>query len=214
MRLRYVRQSERTTARDAVQYKRLIYPYYRVIITEHEQRWACWLCTTPSKHMANVINKGTTSVKVHKFCAPVNKSMSEISKCFHYFSCNPWRTQWFQYARSRKQRVGWKFNFQSNVLCWLVVKLKQKILSWTRNWTRPYSFTCYCATITLSRPTSLSGCKHEIPYHYWSFKYMNACLYGRNNHRFCGPEVTKDWPKEINSTLDQQLSWMAQLVEY
>ena len=25
--------------------------------------------------------------------------------------------------------------------------------------------------------TSLRGRKHEIFFHYWSFKYMNACLY-------------------------------------
>ena len=34
----------------------------------------------------------------------------------------------------------WKFNYQSNVLCWLVVKFKEKeIISWT--WTRTSSFT-------------------------------------------------------------------------
>ena len=33
----------------------------------------------------NVINKGATILKVHKYCAPVNKAMSEISNCCHYF---------------------------------------------------------------------------------------------------------------------------------
>ena len=34
----------------------------------------------------------------------------------------------------------------------------------------------------------------------------------RNNHRVCGPEVRKNWLKEINSIMDLYLSWIAQLV--
>ena len=36
-----------------------------------------------------VINKGATILKVHKCCTPVNKAMSEISDCYHYFLFNP-----------------------------------------------------------------------------------------------------------------------------
>ena len=36
-----------------------------------------------------VINKGETILKVHKCCNPVNKAMSEISNCCHYFLTNP-----------------------------------------------------------------------------------------------------------------------------
>ena len=36
----------------------------------------------------NVINKGSTILKVHKCCASVNKSMTEISNCCHYFLSN------------------------------------------------------------------------------------------------------------------------------
>ena len=35
-----------------------------------------------------MINKGATILKVHKCCTPVNKAMSEISNCCHYFSSN------------------------------------------------------------------------------------------------------------------------------
>ena len=50
MRLPSLRQSERTTASDPVQHKRRIYPCYRAVDTEHQQRWTRWWCTTPSKH--------------------------------------------------------------------------------------------------------------------------------------------------------------------
>ena len=49
MRLRSLRQSERTTARDPVQHKRWTYPCYMAVNTEHQQRWTRWWCTTPSK---------------------------------------------------------------------------------------------------------------------------------------------------------------------
>ena len=39
MRLRSLCQSERTTARDAVQHKKWTYPCYRVVNMEHQQRW-------------------------------------------------------------------------------------------------------------------------------------------------------------------------------
>ena len=35
-----------------------------------------------------VINNGATILKVHKCCIPVNKAMSEISNCCHYFLSN------------------------------------------------------------------------------------------------------------------------------
>ena len=49
--LRSLRQSERTTARDTVQHMRWTYPCYRVVKTEHQQRWTRWLYRTPSKHL-------------------------------------------------------------------------------------------------------------------------------------------------------------------
>ena len=52
MRLRSLRQSERTTARDPVQHKRWTYPCYRAVNTEHKVRWMHWWCTTPSRHLA------------------------------------------------------------------------------------------------------------------------------------------------------------------
>ena len=51
MRLRSLRESEITTARDPVQQKRWTHPYYRAVKTEHQQRWTLWWCTTPSKHV-------------------------------------------------------------------------------------------------------------------------------------------------------------------
>ena len=48
-----------------------------------------WWYTMPSKHLAKVINKGVTILKVHKCCTPVNKAMSEISNWCHYFLSNP-----------------------------------------------------------------------------------------------------------------------------
>ena len=41
------------------------------------------------KTFGKVINKGGTILKVHECCIPVNKSMSEISNCYHYLSSNP-----------------------------------------------------------------------------------------------------------------------------
>ena len=52
MRLRSLRQSERTTVRDPVQHKRWTYPCYRAVNTEHQQRWTRWWCMTLSKHLA------------------------------------------------------------------------------------------------------------------------------------------------------------------
>ena len=52
MRLRSLRQSERTTARDPVQHKRWIYPWYRAVNIELKQRWTHWWFMTPSKHFA------------------------------------------------------------------------------------------------------------------------------------------------------------------
>ena len=52
MRLWYLCQSERTTARDPVQHKRWTYPCYRAVNMEYHQRWTNWCCTMPSKHLA------------------------------------------------------------------------------------------------------------------------------------------------------------------
>ena len=40
-------------------------------------------------HLPNIWEKVTTILKVHKCCTPVNKAMSEISNCCHYFLSNP-----------------------------------------------------------------------------------------------------------------------------
>ena len=52
LRLRFLRQSERTTARDSVQHKRWTYPCYRAVNTEHQQKCTYRWCTTPYKHFA------------------------------------------------------------------------------------------------------------------------------------------------------------------
>ena len=85
MRLRYHRRSEGTTARDPVQHKRWTYTCYSAVNTEHQQRWKRWWCTTPIKHLTKVTNRGTTILMVHKFCTPINKLISKISNCCHYF---------------------------------------------------------------------------------------------------------------------------------
>ena len=52
MQLWSLHQSERTTARDPVQHKRWTYPCHKAVNTEYQQRWTCWWCMTPSKHLA------------------------------------------------------------------------------------------------------------------------------------------------------------------
>ena len=54
MRLQSLRQSERITMRDLVQYKKWTYPCYRAVNTEHPELWTGWWCTTPSKHWRNI----------------------------------------------------------------------------------------------------------------------------------------------------------------
>ena len=76
MRLRSLHQSERTTARDPVQYKRWTYPCYKAVNREHQQRWTRWWCTRHSKHLAGG-DKWGTILKVRKCCTPVNKAISE-----------------------------------------------------------------------------------------------------------------------------------------
>ena len=39
LRLRFLRQSERTTTRDPIQHNILFYPCYRMVNKEHQQRW-------------------------------------------------------------------------------------------------------------------------------------------------------------------------------
>ena len=51
MRLRSLRQSERTAAWDPVRHKRWTYMCCRADNTEHQQRWTRWWCTTSSKHL-------------------------------------------------------------------------------------------------------------------------------------------------------------------
>ena len=48
----------KNTARGPVQHKIWTYPCYRAVNTEHQQRCTRWWCTTPSKHLGKVINKG------------------------------------------------------------------------------------------------------------------------------------------------------------
>ena len=66
-----LRQNERTIVRYPVQHKRWTYPCYRAVYTELQRRWTR--------------KRGATILKVHKCCTPVNKAMSEISNCCHYF---------------------------------------------------------------------------------------------------------------------------------
>ena len=58
MRLRSLRQTERTTARDSVHHKRWTYPFYRAVHMEHQQWWVRWWCTTYSKHWQKMRKKG------------------------------------------------------------------------------------------------------------------------------------------------------------
>ena len=39
--------------------------------------------------MTKIINKGATILKVLKCCTPVNRVMSEVLNCGHYFLSNP-----------------------------------------------------------------------------------------------------------------------------
>ena len=66
MRLQSLDQSERTTTRDPVQHKRWTYLCYRTVNTEHQQRWTRWWCTTPSKHLKKVINKGVAILNCYQ----------------------------------------------------------------------------------------------------------------------------------------------------
>ena len=78
-----------------------------------------------------------------------------------------------------------KFNYQRNALCWLAVKFeREKFYSGPGIEPGPLAL---CAIVLLLRHPgqlliqveliSLSGRKHKIFFHYWSFKYMNAYLY-------------------------------------
>ena len=58
IRLRSLRQNERTTARGPVLHKRWTYPCYRAVNMEHQQRWTRWWCTTPPNIWQKLINKG------------------------------------------------------------------------------------------------------------------------------------------------------------
>ena len=50
-------------------------------------------CIDGVRHLPNiwqkVINKGRDYIEVHKCCTPVNKAMTEILNCCHYFLSNP-----------------------------------------------------------------------------------------------------------------------------
>ena len=80
MRLRSLRQSQSTTAGDPVQHNRWAYQCYRVVNAEHCERLTRLWCTT-----LMVINKGGAILKIHKWCIPVNKAMTKIFNCCHYF---------------------------------------------------------------------------------------------------------------------------------
>ena len=98
-----------------VQHKRWTYPCCRAINTKHQQRWARWWCTTPSKRLAKVINKGATILKVglHKCCTPVNKAMSEILNYCHYFLSNPCRPIYLAFVK------GWiPGTNRERLICW------------------------------------------------------------------------------------------------
>ena len=58
MQLQSLRQSERTTARDSVQHTRWTYPCYRVVSTEHQQRWRTEGVGRLPNIWQMVINKG------------------------------------------------------------------------------------------------------------------------------------------------------------
>ena len=92
MQLRSLCQSERM--RDSVQHKIWTYPYYRAVNTEHQQRWTRWWCMTSSKHLPKSDKWGRTVLKLRKCCTPVNKAMSEISNCRHFFLSNLCEFRW------------------------------------------------------------------------------------------------------------------------
>ena len=89
MRLRSLRQSERTTASNPAQHMRWIYQCSRGGKYETSIRWTRWWYWHLPNIWYKVINKGgVTILKVHKCCTPVDKTMSEISNCCHYFLSN------------------------------------------------------------------------------------------------------------------------------
>ena len=74
------------TLNNFILFRQMAYQLIWVANTQHQQRWKRWWCTTPSKHLENVIDKGATMLKIHKCWTPMNKSMSEIKNCCRYYS--------------------------------------------------------------------------------------------------------------------------------
>ena len=85
MRLRSLGKSETTTARYPTQHKRWTYSCYRAVNTEHNKDGRADGVRRLPNIFQKVINKEKTTLKVHKCCTHVNKAMSEISNCCHFF---------------------------------------------------------------------------------------------------------------------------------
>ena len=65
------------------------FPCYRAINMEHQQRWMCWWCTTPSKHLAKGDQYwGRLYWRHINVWTSINKAMLEMSNCY-YFLSNP-----------------------------------------------------------------------------------------------------------------------------
>ena len=95
MRLWSLRQSERTIARDSVQDKRWTYPCHRAVNMEHNKDG----CADGVRRLTNIWKKviykeGRLYWRHINVWTPVNKAMSEISNCCHYFLSNPCTWIW------------------------------------------------------------------------------------------------------------------------
>ena len=72
-----------------VQNKRWTYPCYRVVNMEPTKMDMLMVVQCLPNISQNVINEGAIILKVCKCCIPINKAMSEILNCCHYFLSNP-----------------------------------------------------------------------------------------------------------------------------
>ena len=82
-------QSERSTTRDPIQPNTYTYPCYRAINTEHKKMDALMVYDALQTFGKRWWISGVTILKVHKFFTSVNKAISEISNCSHYFISSP-----------------------------------------------------------------------------------------------------------------------------
>ena len=89
MHLRSFHQSERTTARTRYNTRDELILAIGQSILNINKDWCSDGVSTFPNIWQKVINKGATIFNVHKCCAPVNKAMSEISNCCHYFFIQP-----------------------------------------------------------------------------------------------------------------------------